>query len=158
MKSMSPACLILLNAMLSNGCTPIAPTETVSEAVIESILPRAQAETPWRLDSAWQGGGLGGSVLRGSSIEHVVRQVDNKLSRINSGSTFSGPALSELDSSNIKTTSVSATNEDLALQRAWRKYCHHQLDMTAADQALISRTSIPLTVLKQGCNPSSLLK
>ena len=75
-----PTRVILISAVLSTGCTPIAPSDTVSETVIESILPSKRPETPWRLDSAWQGGGLGGSALRGSSIEHVVRQVDNKLS------------------------------------------------------------------------------
>jgi len=153
MKSKSPACLILMNAVLSTGCTSIAPSATVSETVIESILPNEQSETPWRLDSAWQGGILGGSVLRGSSIEHVVRQVDNKLSSTHLGSTFS-----EQDCANIKAASVSVENDDQAVKRAWRKYCHHQLDMTADDHALISRSSVPITVLKQGCNPSSLLK
>ena len=80
-----PARVILISAVLSTGCTSIAPSATVSETVIESILPTKRPETPWRLDSAWQGGGLGGSAFRGSSIEHVLRQVDNKLS--NSKST-----------------------------------------------------------------------
>ena len=85
MKTKLPACFILISAVLSPGCTSIAPSATVSESVIESIVPTKRPETPWRLDSAWQGGGLGGSAFRGSSIEHVVRQVDNKLS--NSKST-----------------------------------------------------------------------
>jgi hypothetical protein len=82
-----PTRVILISAVLSKGCTPIAPSDTVSETVIESILPSKRPETPWRLDSAWQGGSLGGSALRGSSIEHVVRQVDNKLSNSKSTST-----------------------------------------------------------------------
>ena len=86
MKSKLPACFILTSAVLSTGCTSVAPSATVSETVIESILPTKRPETPWRLDSAWQGGGLGGSAFRGSSIEHVVRQVDNKLSNTNSAS------------------------------------------------------------------------
>ena len=80
-----PTRVILISAVLSTDCSTIAPSATVSETVIESILPSKRPETPWRLDSAWQGGGLGGSALRGSSIEHVIRQVDNKLS--NSKST-----------------------------------------------------------------------
>ena len=82
-----PARVILISAVLSTGCTSIAPSATVRETVIESILPTKRPETPWRLDSAWQGGSLGGSALRGSSIEHVVRQVDNKLSNLTSTST-----------------------------------------------------------------------
>ena len=86
MKSKLPYGTLLISAVLNTGCTPIAPSATVSETVIESILPPAQPEKPWRLDSAWQGGGLGGSALRSSSIEHVVRQVDNKLSSPHSAS------------------------------------------------------------------------
>lgn len=78
MKTKLSACFILISAVLSPGCTSIAPSATVSESVIESIVPTKRPETPWRLDSAWQGGGLGGSAFRGSSIEHVVRKADNK--------------------------------------------------------------------------------
>jgi hypothetical protein len=86
MKTKLPACFILISAVLSPGCAHIAPSATVSETVIESLLPTKRPETPWRLDSAWQGGGLGGSAFRGSSIEHVVRQADNKLSNAKSTS------------------------------------------------------------------------
>ena len=86
MKTKLPACFILISAVLSPGCTSVAPSATVSERVIESIVPTQRPETPWRLDSAWQGGGLGGSAFRGSSIEHVVRQADNKLSNAKSTS------------------------------------------------------------------------
>jgi hypothetical protein len=95
MKTKLPACFILISAVLSPACTSIAPSATVSERVIESIVPTKRPETPWRLDSAWQGGGLGGSAFRGSSIEHVVRQADNKLpnakSTSASGSTVIRP-------------------------------------------------------------------
>ena len=71
----------LLSAVLNTACTPTVPSATVSETVLESILPSTQPEKPWRLDSAWQGGSLGGSALRAASLEHVLRQVDNKPSR-----------------------------------------------------------------------------
>jgi len=86
MKTKLPACFILISTVLCPGCTSVAPSATVSERVIESIVPTKRPETPWRLDSAWQGGGLGGSAFRGSSIEHVVRQADNKLSNAKSAS------------------------------------------------------------------------
>ena len=86
MKTKLPACFILISAVLSTGCTSVVPSATVSERVIESILPTKRPETPWRLDSAWQGGDLGGSAFRSSSIEHVVRQADNKLSNAKSTS------------------------------------------------------------------------
>ena len=95
MKTKLPACFILISAVLSPGCTSVAPSATVSESVIESIVPTKRPETPWRLDSAWQGGGLGGSAFRSSSIEHVVRQADYKLpnakSTSASGSTVVRP-------------------------------------------------------------------
>jgi hypothetical protein len=93
MKTKLPACFILISAVLSPGCTSTAPSATVSESVIESILPTKRPETPWRLDSAWQGGGLGGSAFRGSSIEHVVRQADNKLSNAKSTSASGSTVL-----------------------------------------------------------------
>ena len=93
MKTKLPACFILISAVLSPGCTSVAPSATVSERVIESIVPTKRPETPWRLDSAWQGGGLGGSAFRGSSIEHVVRQVDNKLSNAKSTSASGSTVL-----------------------------------------------------------------
>ena len=86
MKFKLPYCYILMSTVLSTGCTSVAPSATVSETVIESLFPAKRPETPWRLDSAWQGGNLGGSAFRGSSIEHVVRQVDNKLSSPHSAS------------------------------------------------------------------------
>ena len=39
MKTKLPACFILISAVLSLGCTSTAPSATVSERVIESILP-----------------------------------------------------------------------------------------------------------------------
>lgn len=83
MKSHLPVGFILISILSSTGCTRLAPSTTVSEVVIKSILPTPRPEMPWRLDSAWQGGGLAGAVLRRSSIEHVVRQVDNTRPRFN---------------------------------------------------------------------------
>ncbi|MDO9106441.1 MAG: hypothetical protein Q7U57_15940 [Methylovulum sp.] len=161
MSSLSKTCFIFILAVLGTGCTSNPPSATVSEMVIQSVLPDAQAATPWRLDSAWQGGGLGGSVLRGASIEHVIRQVDNRIPVSASASVSS--SRSDLISYSRATLtpklpSYSNCGNDEAVERAWRKYCHHQLDMTADDYAIIRRNPVPRTVLQHGCHPQSLLK
>jgi hypothetical protein len=154
MKSKSLPCFLLINSLLSTGCAHTAPSAEVSETVIASLLSNASVELPWRLDHAWQGGELGGAALRAASIEHVVRQVDNPIPVSSSDSSLSS-IKPDIDN---KTVSSSSPSNNEAIERAWRKYCHHQLDMTAEDHALIDRTPVPKTILKQGCNPKSLLK
>jgi hypothetical protein len=154
MKSKSLPCFLLINSMLSTGCAHHAPSAEVSAAVIVSLLPHASVELPWRLDHAWQGGEIGGAALRAASIEHVVRQVDNLTPVSSSGSDLS----SIKPGNDKKADTLSNPSDKEAVERAWRKYCHHQLDMTAKDHALIKRTPVPKTILKQGCNPKSLLK
>lgn len=83
MNTSASNCLLLMSALLSTGCTLPAPTNPVSEAVIETILPTVATERPWRLSNAWQGGHLGGSALRGSSIEPVLQQDVQKPVAIN---------------------------------------------------------------------------
>jgi hypothetical protein len=154
MKSKSLPCVLLINSLLSTGCAHHAPSAEVSETVIASLLPYASVELPWRLDHAWQGGGLGCAALRAASIEHVVRQVDNPIPVSSSGSDLS--SIKPGNDNKAVTPSNPSNNE--AIERAWRKYCHHQLDMTADDHALIEHTPFPKPILKQGCNPKSLLK
>jgi hypothetical protein len=154
MKSKSLPSFLLINSLLSTGCAHHAPLAEVSEAVIASLLSNASVELPWRLDHAWQGGELGGAALRAASIEHVVRQVDNPIPVSSSGSDLS----SIKPGNDNKAVTPSSPSNNEAVERTWRKYCHHQLDMTAEDHALIDRTPVPKTILKQGCNPTSLLK
>jgi len=154
MKSKSLPSFLLINSLLSTGCAHHAPSAEVSEAVIASLISYTSVSLPWRLDHAWQGGKLGGAALRAASIEHVVRQVDNPTPVSPTGSDLS--SIKPVVDNKAVTTSNPSNNE--AVERAWRKYCHHQLDMTAKDHALIDRTPVPKTILKQGCNPKSLLK
>jgi len=154
MKAKSLPCFLLINSLLSTGCAHTAPSAEVSETVIASLPPDASVELPWRLDHAWQGGKLGGAALRAASIEHVVRQVDNPIPISSSGSGLS----SNKPGIDNKAITFSSQSDKEAVERAWRKYCHHQLDMTAKDRDLIERTPVPKTILKQGCNPKSLLK
>ncbi|QPK61625.1 hypothetical protein IVG45_12095 [Methylomonas sp. LL1] len=154
MKSKSLAIHCLVSAVCGTACTSLnRPDAVVSETVIESIVP-IQPEQPWRLDHAWQTGGLSGSVLRSAAMEHVVRQVDQPLSVYVASDDTAGRVL------NVSTPSVPDRQDDDArvIERAWRKYCHHQLDMTPEEQALVKTMPIPHSVLGHGCNPGNLKK
>ncbi len=149
----------LFPILFGNACTStIQPSPAVSETVIESILPTAAQEQPWRLDSAWQDGGLGGAVFRASAIEHVVRQNDQKFVSV----AFSTDQTADFitpESNGLDTIKISQIDDDpLLAERAWRKYCHHQLDMTPEEHTLIAHTQIPHRILSHGCNPGSLKK
>lgn len=144
----------LLPALCGTACSSLLqPDDSVSEAVIESMLP-SQQEQPWRLDTAWQNSGLAGSVLRAASVEHVVRQIDQPVA-------FQAIDASTLNlAMNIGMSPLpdEQNGDPLVIERAWRKYCHHQLDMTAEEQALVRFLPIPRDVLNHGCNPGSLNK
>lgn len=149
----------LLPILFGSACTnTIHPSPAVSETVIESILPTPAQELPWRLDSAWQDGGLGGAVLRATAIEHVVRQSDQKFVSIAFSTEATADAISH-ESNGLDTIKISQIDDDpLLVERAWRKYCHHQLDMTPEENTLIAHTQIPHHILSHGCNPGSLKK
>ncbi|MEI8574385.1 MULTISPECIES: hypothetical protein [Methylomonas] len=154
MKSKSLAIHCLVSLVCGTACTSLnRPDAAVSETVIESIVP-IQPEQPWRLDNAWQTGGLGGSVLRAAAMEHVVRQVDQPFGVYVANDDVAGHVL------NISTFHFPDSPDDDArvIERAWRKYCHHQLDMTPEEQALVKTMPIPHNVLSHGCNPGSLKK
>ena len=155
MKTQTAPVLCLLPVLLSTACTNLEPvTATVSETVIESLLPSSQPEQLWRLDSAWQEGGLGGAALRTASVEHVVRQVEQKMWMASVSTDKSASA-----NSNVDIIQISQIDDDpLLVERAWRKYCHHQLDMTPEEHTLIAHTQIPHHILSHGCQPGSLKK
>lgn len=149
MKSKSLAIHCLVSVMCGTACTSLnRPDAAVNETVIESIVP-IQPEQPWRLDNVWQTGGVGGSVLRAAAMEHVVRQVDQPLG-----------VYVESDDTTGRVLNVSTPQDDNSqdIERAWRKYCHHQLDMTPQEQVLVKTMPIPNDVLNHGCNPGSLKK
>ncbi|MBD9363040.1 hypothetical protein [Methylomonas fluvii] len=154
MKSKSVAIHCLVSAICGAACTSLnRPDAAISETVIESMVP-IQSEQPWRLDNAWQTGGLGGSVLRAAAMEHVVRQVDQPLGVYIANEDVADRVL------NVSTRHIPDSPDDDAqdIERAWRKYCHHQLDMTPEEQALVRTMTIPHSVLSHGCNLGSLKK
>jgi len=149
LKSLPNYCLLPVLTSASMACNSLVPLDTsVNQSVIESMTTFTPSEQPWRLDSAQQNGGLGGSVLRPASIEHVVRQIDQPVS----------VQLADTGDVTLSTRSDNHDDDPLVIERAWRKYCHHQLDMTAEEQALVKHTTIPYNVLNHGCTPVSLKK
>lgn len=127
-----PLVFCLIPMMFGAACTsPVYDDLTINQSIIESVI--VETKHPWRLDSAWQLGGLGGAVWRPSAIEHVVRQTE--------------PTKLAMDSD----------NEPSKIERAWRKYCRHQLDMSSSERALIDSTEIP-EQMRHGCDPRSLFK
>ena len=144
----------LVSAMCAAACTSLnSPDVAVSEAVIDTLVP-VQPEQPWRLNSAWQSGGLAGAVLRSATIEHVVSQVDQSFRVLVASDDVDWHDL------NVSTQQIPEHQADNSqdIQRAWRKYCHHQLDMTPEELALVRNMAIPQAILSHGCNPGSLSK
>ncbi|WKJ90244.1 hypothetical protein QZJ86_19870 [Methylomonas montana] len=141
--------------VLCTACaTPAARDERVDEIVIGSMM--LDSKGPWRLDSAWQAGGMGGSALRTASIEHVVSQVD--LPRPHTDTDSAVTAKGKETSPNQSAPSVPFGDDQSRLERAWRKYCHHQLDLTEAEHDLIERNPPPVTSTFRHCDPRSLKK
>lgn len=148
MKAQTIPVIFMLPVLLCASCAGLEqPSFAVGEAVIESLQTDSHVEQPWRLDSAWQKGGLGGAVIRASSIEHVIRVNDQPWKEV--------IALNQ----NLSVSDSKKSEDDpLIIERAWRKYCHHQLDMTTEDHEIIEHSSIPQAMLRLGCNPHSLRK
>ena len=157
-----PLVFCLIPLVFGAACTsPVYDDLTINQSIIESVI--VETEHPWRLESAWQLGGLGGAVWRPSAIEHVVRQSEPNWrsvtdafdpvtqetpNKISNGSDVN-VALSRL--------AMDADNEPSKIERAWRKYCRHQLDMSASERALIDSAEIP-EQMRHGCDPRSLFK
>ncbi|CAD6871668.1 hypothetical protein [Methylomonas fluvii] len=130
------------------GCSTLpAPSDLVSETVIESLVTPSLAELPWRLDHARQPSRLGGSVWCTSSIEHVVRREDPVWP------TITDSSLDEF----VRNESAEAP-DPMTLERAWRKYCHHQLDLTDVEREMLQRNPPPVTSPSTHCDPRSLKK
>ncbi|NOV29753.1 hypothetical protein DDY07_08355 [Methylomonas sp. ZR1] len=142
----------IVGLALCTACaSPSAVDEHIHEIVIGSMM--LDSKKPWHLDSAWQAGGIGGSALRTASIEHVVRQVDQPWRAVND--TVAKPK--HPDNRPADSIEFTQINDPSQLERAWRKYCHHQLDLSLEERALIDSTAMPIA-LQHACNPSSLLK
>jgi len=137
----------IITALINLGCSTLqTPSGLVSETVIESLIPTTLSES-WRLDVTRQPSRLGGSVWCTSSIEHVVRQEESVWSSVTDASV-EGASHDE----------PPVAPDPLVVERAWRKYCHHQLDLTEAESEWIEKTPLPPTNPSRHCDPRSLKK
>ncbi len=157
-----PLVCCLIPLMFGAACTsPVYDDLTINQSIIESMTE--EAEHPWRLDTAWQPGGLGGAVWRTSAIEHVVRQTETNWRSVTDAAypiTQETPGkISNGSDVSVEPTrlAMDSDNESSKIERAWRKYCRHQLDLTSAERALIDSTEIP-EQMRHRCDSRSLFK
>jgi hypothetical protein len=157
-----PLVCYLIPLMFGAACSsPVYDDLTINQSIIESVT--VKTEQPWRLDSAWQLGGLGGAVWRPSAIEHVVTQskptcrsvtdADYPVTQETPDKTSNG------SDANIEPSRLAmvSDNDPSKIERAWRKYCRHQLDMSSLERELIDSTEIP-EQMRHRCDPRSLFK
>jgi len=145
MTSRSLAVWVLAAAVLLSGCAHLRPSPEASRQVIESLTAEKQPTSPWRLGLSWIPGDHGGAALRSLGIEHVVRH-KNPI-----------PFHVVLSQSPDITPSTRPTSQDDETDRAWRKFCRHQLDMTERERQIVRDTPIPDWLVGQ-CYSGSLLK
>lgn len=145
MTSRSLALGLLAGTILLPGCTHLRPSSEISRQVIESLTLKNQPTSPWRLGLAWIPGDHGGAALRPASVEHVVRQKDPIHFHV------------VLGQSQDLTPGIRPNSLDDETDRAWRKFCRHQLNMTESERQIVRDTPIPDWLLGQ-CYSGSLLK
>ncbi|MBS1211671.1 MAG: hypothetical protein H6R26_287 [Proteobacteria bacterium] len=144
MKSSLSLC-ILTAAVLLPGCAQFHPSSETSRQIIDSLTHSDRHPSSWRLGLAWIPGEHGGAALRSASIEHVVRK-KHLLPFI---AAHAQPA-------EIASVALPIAGDE-ATERAWRKFCRHQLDMTEWDRQIVRDTPIPDWLIGQ-CYSGSLLK
>ena len=127
------------------GCTHLRPSSEISRQVIESLTVENQPTSPWQLGLAWIPGDHGGAALRPAGVEHVVQKKNLT------------PFHVVLGQSRGLTPATRPTSQDDETDRAWRKFCRHQLDMTERERQIVRDTPIPDWLLGQ-CYSGSLLK
>jgi hypothetical protein len=145
MKVISIPFSILAATVLLPGCANLRPSPDTSRAVLASLATSETRDQPWRLGVSWQSGGPGGAALRSASDEHVVRKrIPAPLNSVSGlhlqGSPMISPIYSEED-----------------IERAWRKFCRHRIDMTERDRRIVRDTPIPDRRLGQ-CYSGGLMK
>lgn len=135
-------------ALISLGCSTLqTPSDQINKTIINTLMPITAFESPWRLDVTRQPSRLGGSALCTSSIEHVIRR-ENPVWSMATDSAVEGSGHDENP----------VAPDPLEVERAWRKYCHHQLDLTEAEREWVEKTPLPPTDPTRQCDPRSLKK
>lgn len=136
------------------GCAQ-APVDQLTSAQVIASMAQARPQPHWRLSMDGFASETGGAALRQPSIEHVVtRKPPAQTSEAKNNNGFVTRPLSEAEPSD---TQPSCQTDSDDIERAWRKYCRHKLDMTDCDCEIIRTTPMPER-LKASCNPKSLKK
>ncbi|OAI16268.1 hypothetical protein A1507_11975 [Methylomonas koyamae] len=138
------------------GCAQAPIDPATSQQVITSITD-AGPRRDWQLGMDAFASETGGAAVRHSSVEHVV----TRKSRAAPGTVADANGFVTLPLTEADTTSASARpgfqpSAD-EVEKAWRKFCRHKLDMTDRDHEIIRTTTMPAR-LKASCNPKSLKK
>lgn len=149
---MRTSIILLLPFMAGCAQAPIDPA--TSQQVITSITG-AGPRHDWQLGMDAFASKTGGAAVRQSSVEHVVtRKPHAQAGTVADASGFVTLPLAEADAASAQSGTQSSADE---IERAWRKYCRHKLDMTDRDHEIIRTTTMPAR-LKASCNPKSLKK
>ncbi|MDX8126754.1 hypothetical protein QLH52_05635 [Methylomonas sp. OY6] len=149
---MRTSIFLLLPFMAGCAQAPIDPA--TSQQVITSITD-VEPHRDWQLGMDAFASETGGAAVRQSSVEHVVtRKPHAAAGTLADASGFVTLPLAEADAALAQPGFQPSGDE---IERAWRKYCRHKLDMTDRDQEIIRTTTMPAR-LKASCNPKSLKK
>ncbi|WP_427551867.1 hypothetical protein ACQE3D_24855 (plasmid) [Methylomonas sp. MS20] len=136
------------------GCAQ-APVDQLTSAQVIASMAQARPQPHWRLSMDGFASETGGAAVRQSSMEHVVtRQPQTETRGAADGTGLVTRPLGEAD---LADTQPSCQTDSDDIERARRKYCRHQLDMTDCDREIIRTTPMPER-LKASCNPKSLKK
>jgi len=146
MNAARPTALFLLLSLLS-GCAFHRPTQETSAEVIRSFA-HGPTDKPWTLGVSWLSGGIGGAAIRSAGFEHVIRR-NLPVRPVHVAS------LSPVEITTLEDQASGYAEDDI--QRAWRKFCKHQLEMTDRDRQIVRETSIPETLVSN-CQSSSVWK
>lgn len=136
------------------GCAQAPIDPATSQNVINSVTDPSP-RPDWRLSVDGFASETGGAALRQPSIEHVVtRKPPAQTSEATNNNGLVTRSLSEAEPSG---TQPSCQTDSADIERAWRKYCRHKLDMTDCDREIVRTTQMPPR-LKASCDPKSLKK
>lgn len=146
MNAARPTALFLSLSLLS-GCAFHRPTQETSAEVIRSFA-HGPTDKPWTLGVSWLSGGIGGAAIRSAGFEHVIRR-NLPVRQVHVAS------LSPVEITPLEDHPSGYAEDDV--ERAWRKFCRHQIDMTDGDQEIVRKTTIPVQLITN-CQSGSVWK
>lgn len=131
-------CILLLNTVLLTACAESSVRVDGPRNNLKPSLSPDQNAKSWHLGVAWLDSGLGGAALQWPGFKHVIRKKDVSITQ-----------------ANLKLSQSVFNRENI--ERAWRKYCRHQQDMTTQDHQMINQTIMPAWLHGQ-CFSKKLMK